>query len=86
MEFNKLKKKNGVAKINLLDAEGDIFECEFMGAEDVQINTEDLTYLTLSKENLITLLEQMERAEAYYEDFYKKEAEKEKKMEAKMKL
>jgi hypothetical protein len=85
MKINKLSKKNGVAKINLLDAEDDIFECEFMGAEDVQINTENLTYLSLSKDNLITLLEKMEIAEAYYKEYYRKEAEKEDKMEAEMK-
>jgi hypothetical protein len=85
MKINKLSKKNGVAKINLLDEEDDIFECEFMGAEDVQINTENLTYLSLSKDNLITLLEKMEIAEAYYKEYYRKEAEKEDKMEAEMK-
>ncbi len=85
MKINKLSKKNGVAKINLLDAEDDIFECEFMGAEVVQINTENLTYLSLSKDNLITLLEKMEIAEAYYKEYYRKEAEKEDKMEAEMK-
>jgi len=84
MEINKLSKKNGVAKINLLDAEGDIFECEFMGDKDVKINTENLSYLTLTKQNLTKLLKQMEIAEAYYEEYYKKEAEEEKKMDAEM--
>ena len=85
MEINKLIKTNGVAKINLSDAEGDIFECEFMGAKDVKINTENFSYLTLTKQNLTKLLKQMEIAEAYYKEYYKKEAEREDKMEAEMK-
>lgn len=80
MVFEKLTKKKGVAKILLLDGEGDILDCEFIGGEAVTIQTEELSYLSITKQNLLDLLDAMNRAEKYYEDYYRKEDEKEEKM------
>ena len=62
----KLKIKKGLATAQLLDEEQDIIDCHFNGDGCVHIDTENYTYLTLSRENLETLLMLIDKAEDYY--------------------
>lgn len=49
----------------IIDAELDPIECIFHGDECVELNTKDLTYLCLTKENLKTLLRLISEAEIH---------------------
>ena len=49
-------KDNFYFKMNLLDEELDLIPCTFNGDECVTIDTEALTYIVLSEENLLDML------------------------------
>jgi hypothetical protein len=47
----------------IIDAELDPIECEFNNDECVKLNTKDYAYITLTAENLLTLLDMIEETE-----------------------
>jgi len=47
--------EDGLVKSEIFDVELDLFECEFDGGGNVQINTKDLSYITLD----ISILEKL---------------------------
>lgn len=62
-DCNKLKKqKDGYCAI-IMDAELDIIECKFYNDNCVVLNTDELTYLTLTKQNLHKLLDLIKEVE-----------------------
>lgn len=64
-------KKNHCSAI-ILDAELDALECDFNYDFCVQINTDELSYITLTYENLENLQELILKSERYYEKYYEK--------------
>lgn len=50
----------------ILDAELDPVQCSFLGDDCVEIDTKDVTYLTLSIENLKELIQLIKKAEKEY--------------------
>ncbi len=50
----------------ILDAELDPAQCSFLGDDCVEIDTKDVTYLTLSIENLKELIQLIKKAEKEY--------------------
>ena len=50
----------------ILDAELDPVQCSFLGDDCVEIDTKDVTYLTLSIENLKELIQLIKKAEKKY--------------------
>jgi hypothetical protein len=79
MEIEKiLNKKNGKLIKNgisvtatLFDDELDELELSFDYSQSVNINTENLTYITLSIQNLYDMIGLIEKSEIYYEKLYK---------------
>jgi hypothetical protein len=47
----------------IVDCELDEYECTFGGAEDIQINTEGYTHITLDIDTLYSLIELIKKAE-----------------------
>lgn len=66
-DHDKLIIKDEQATAVILDAELDAVECEFNYDGCVHINTEGLTYICLTRENLSSLLNLIEESEEYYE-------------------
>lgn len=64
----KLIIKDGYASTTILDEELDPIHCGFNGDDCVNINTDELSYLVLSKSNLSTLLDLIDQADEYYEN------------------
>ena len=64
---NKLITKNGVIRTMITDCELDPYECTFNGANDVEINTEGYTHITLNINDLDNLIHLIWQAEAKYE-------------------
>ena len=64
---NKLITKNGVIRTIITDCELDPYECTFNGANDVEINTEEYTHITLNINDLDNLIHLIWQAEAKYE-------------------
>jgi hypothetical protein len=62
------KNDEGTYCVDIIDEELDIIECRFDNDGCVHINTKDLTYLTLSVDNLTRLLNLIEETEELYED------------------
>lgn len=60
--------KEGTCRAQIIDAEIDPIDCSFHYDECVQINTKDLTYITLSIDNLYELIELIEQSEKYYDE------------------
>ena len=58
--------ENDIFKELLFDAEGDELKCYFEEEDSVTINTEGLTYIMLTRENLYKLLRLSEEAEENY--------------------
>lgn len=58
--------KEGNISTIIVDEELDGFECEFIGADSIQINTEGYSYITLSINKLYKLIELIEKAESKY--------------------
>jgi len=67
-ESGELIKESTYYIATVLDDELDPFKCSFLNDGCVQINTEELTYLTLSRDNLFKLLELLEESESKYDD------------------
>jgi hypothetical protein len=64
----KLIIKNETATAEILDAELDSFSCTFNNDLCVQIDTEDMGYITLSLSNLQNLKKLILQAEKYYNE------------------
>jgi hypothetical protein len=67
-DANKLMLVNREIKAVIIDAELDQIECEFHYDECVQINTEHLTYITLTISNLKTLISLIKKSEKMFDD------------------
>lgn len=80
MEIEKiLNKKNGKLIKNginvtatLFDAELDELEMSFDYSQSVNINTENLAYISLSLQNLYDMIELIDKSELYYKKLYTK--------------
>jgi hypothetical protein len=59
--------KDGTIKTKIYDAEQDEIKCKFNDDECVELNTKDLTYITLTKKNLYDLLDAIDKADALYD-------------------
>ena len=75
--WNKTRRKGIVDKegnitATIVDAELDGIECEFDNAGCVILNTEGYSYITLSVENLLMLVELIAKAEKKYEKIFEK--------------
>ncbi len=57
---------DGNATAKILDAELDVVECSFNNDECVEIDTSKFTYLTLTLENLHSLISLIDEAEDHY--------------------
>lgn len=56
VQINKLQKDDeDTHHANILDLEGDVLECQFID-DWVEINTKDLSYITLNEETLNKLI------------------------------
>ena len=65
--------KNGISvTATLFDAELDELELSFDYSQSVNINTENLAYITLSIKNLHDMIDLIEKSERYYKKLYKK--------------
>lgn len=64
-----INEDDGLATATILDAELDEVECTFNNDMCVQINTEDLSYVTLTVQNLYTLIELIEQADEHYQNY-----------------
>lgn len=53
----KMNYKEGYGRATILDAELDPVECSFVSDGTVELRTEDLVYVKLTKENLYNLIE-----------------------------
>ena len=60
------KNNDGAYCIDIIDEELDIIQCRFDNDGCVNINTEDYSYITLSEENIIRLLELIQETEELY--------------------
>jgi hypothetical protein len=67
----KLIKNNGCLTATLFDAELDELELSFDYSQSVNIDTENLSYITLSIQNLYDMIGLIEKSEVYYEKLYK---------------
>ena len=63
---NKLSIKDEAATAVLVDAELDSINCEFNNDDCVQLDTDGFGYITLSKENLHSLLRLIDEAKEHY--------------------
>ena len=64
---NKLIFNNDEIITTIVDCELDKYECTFNGAEDIQINTEGYTHITLDIDILKSLIALIRKAEKMYE-------------------
>lgn len=69
---NKLIVKRDAIFTKIVDAELDVINCEFGNDGTVTIHTEDLTYITLSYQNLYDLTDLLDRAEEMYDKRFNK--------------
>ncbi len=60
-------KKNGTLVTEIYDEEGDPIKCSFNYDGCVEIKTKEYSYLCLSKENLIDLIQLIDKAEKKYD-------------------
>ena len=61
-----VKSKEGELSTEIIDAELDPIQCKFNNDGCVEINTKNLSYITLSSRNLEDLLYLIQEAEARY--------------------
>ena len=61
-----INKKEQTASACIVDAEIDPIECSFNNDECITLDTKELTYITLSVENLEKMLELIYEAGEYY--------------------
>jgi hypothetical protein len=71
-EKNKLVVQGCSIFTTIVDAEIDPLNCEFTNGGSVIINTENLTYIDLSYQNLYDLIDLIESAEEMYKKPFKK--------------
>jgi hypothetical protein len=64
---NKLVIDGNVISTTIVDCELDPYECTFNGANDVEINTEGYTHITLDINDLENLIQLIRKAELMYE-------------------
>jgi hypothetical protein len=64
---NKLVIDGNVISTTIVDCELDPYECTFGGANDVEINTEGYTHITLNINDLENLIQLIRKAELMYE-------------------
>lgn len=69
---NKLVIEDGVIKTTITDCELDPYECTFNYAEDVEINTEGYTHITLNINDLENLIYLIKKAEEKYKEINSK--------------
>jgi hypothetical protein len=62
--------EDGSITTTILDQELDTIEVKFNGDSGVEINTEDYSYINLSKYTLIKLYEMVDKAERMYDEIY----------------
>ena len=72
-KVNELVISEGCASALIVDEELDPIECDFINDGCVTLNTSSFSYLTLSVENLKTLMKLIKKVENYYELNYKEE-------------
>jgi len=60
--------KNGTIKTKIFDAESDEIKCRFNNDDCVEMDTEYLKYITLSKANLFDLINSIDKAEELYKE------------------
>ena len=58
--------KDGTIKTRIIDVEIDEIKCTFNNDGCVELDTDDYTYITLSKANLLGLINSIDKAEALY--------------------
>ena len=63
---NKLIIDDDEISTTIVDCELDEYECTFNGAEDIQINTEGYTHITLDIDKLESLILLIKKAEKLY--------------------
>lgn len=61
------------ATAKILDAELDVINCSFNNDMCVQIETEGVSYIILTLENMKTLKKLIVEADAYYEKYFSEE-------------
>lgn len=59
----KLIENNGEFTAQIIDGELDPIQCTFKSDGCVELNTEDLTYITLTYDNLVMMLEFLDEVE-----------------------
>ena len=57
---------DGIIKSTIVDCELDEYECIFNGADDIQINTEGYTHITLDINTLVSLIALIKKAKKMY--------------------
>ena len=62
---------DGTLKCNIIDGEYDQLKCKFNSDDCVEINTKNLTYITLSKDNLYELINKIDEAKKKYDQMPK---------------
>jgi GTP-binding protein EngB required for normal cell division len=65
---NILKKGIDCMTAEIIDAELDILGCEFIGDSCVTINTDELSYITLTLENLRDLIELINKSDKIHKN------------------
>ena len=58
--------KEGTLKSEILDAEGDPIKCVFHGDEGVELKVKKYSYLSLSRDNLLELINLIDAADVKY--------------------
>mgnify|MGYP000111878380 FL=1 len=61
-----INEKEVCAEVCIVDAEIDPINCTLIGDGCININTEDLTYITLDFHNLYDMLDLISEADEYY--------------------
>lgn len=64
---NKLIIDDGIIKSTIVDCELDEYECMFNGIEDIEINTEGYTHITLDIQILKKLIQLIKKADKMYQ-------------------
>jgi len=58
--------KEGTIRTTIIDAETDGIACKFNNDNCVELNTHSYSYLTLSRDNLVQLIQMIDKAENMY--------------------
>jgi len=72
-ESDKLVTYQGEARLQIVDAELDEINCVFNYDGCVQLDVKDYSYITLTPENLSLLKRSINKAEKYYDEYFKNE-------------